>query len=109
VKGGRLRIVGLTSRQRISSAPDIPTIAEAVPGFEVINDSSCSREPVRRRDIATWSGTLKKLFAQKDLQDSYLSQGAVVAWSSPAELSAHISRDVEKWKGVAKGAGIRAE
>ena len=85
VKGGKLRIVGLTSRQRISSAPDISTIAEAVPGFEVTNDLFVlARAGTPPAAIAALSAALKTVFSQKELQDAYLTQGAIVAWSSPA-------------------------
>ena len=110
VKGGKLRIVGLTSRQRVPSAPDIPTIAEAVPGFEVTNDLFVlAPAGTPSAAIAAWSAALKMVFSQKDLQDSYLAQGALVAWSAPAELSARIGKDVAKWKAVAKEAGIRGD
>ena len=110
VKGGKLRIVGITSRARLSSASDIPTIAEAVPGFEVTNDLFVlARAGTPVSSVNALSRALKTVFSQKDLQDAYLSQGAIVAWSSPADLAAQIKRDVPKWRAVAKEAGIRAE
>ena len=109
-KGGKLRIVGLTSRARLASNPEIATIAEAVPGFEVTNDLFViAPAGTPAAVIATLEGALKSVLAQKELQAAYLAQGAIVAWSSAEALKARMAKDVTTWKTVAREAGIRPE
>ena len=110
VKGGKLRIVGVTSRQRIPGAPDIPALAEAVTGFAVTNDLFLlAPAGTPAAAITALNAALKSVLTQKELQESYLAQGALVELSTPEELAARIVRDVAKWRGVAKESGIRAE
>ncbi len=94
-KGGKQRIVGLTSRARIASAPDIPTIAEALPGYEVTNDLFVLAPAGTPIAIVSTLGTaLTTVLAAKAMQESYLAQGAVIEWSSPEDLATRIGRDV---------------
>ena len=110
VKGGKLRIVGVTSRQRIPGAPEFPALAEAVAGFEVNNDLFLlAPADTPAPAIAALNAALKSIFSNKDLQESYLAQGALVELSTHEELVARIVRDVAKWRAVAKESGIRAE
>ncbi|MFN0299308.1 MAG: Bug family tripartite tricarboxylate transporter substrate binding protein [Burkholderiales bacterium] len=110
VKGGKLRIVGLTSRERVASAPDIPTIAEALPGYEVTNGLFVlAPAGTPTAIVATLGAALKTVLAAKAMQESYLAQGAIIEWSSPEDLATRIERDVARWKSVAKDAGIRPE
>lgn len=108
--GGKLRVIGLTSRERIASAPNTPAMAEGLPGFVATNDLfvlSPAGTPLAA--IARISGALKTILAQKELQDAYLAQGAIVEWASPEELSARIARDIGRWRALAKEASIRAQ
>ena len=108
--GGKIRVIGLTSRQRITSAPNVATLAEGVPGFVATNDLfllAPAGTPVSA--ISRWNGALRTLLAQKDIQEGYLAQGAIVEWTSAEELGQRISRDIARWRTVAKEAGIRAQ
>jgi tripartite-type tricarboxylate transporter receptor subunit TctC len=108
--GGKLRVIGLTSRERISSAPNVATMAEGLPGFIATNDlfllSPGGTPPAT---ISRINAAVKAVLAQKDLQESYLAQGAIVEWTSAEELSARIKRDIERWRSLAKEASIRAQ
>jgi tripartite-type tricarboxylate transporter receptor subunit TctC len=110
VKGGKLRIVGVTSARRIPGAPDIPALAEAMPGFEVTNDLFfIAPAGTAAATIRAFNTLLNNVLSQKELADSYLAQGAIVAPTTPAQLSARIVKDVAKWRAVAQEAGIRAD
>jgi tripartite-type tricarboxylate transporter receptor subunit TctC len=108
--GGRLRVIGLTSRERIASAPNVPTMAEGIPGFVVTNDlfvlAPAGTPPVA---VARLSGALKTVLSQREMQDGFLAQGAIVEWTSPEELASRISRDIGRWRTLAKEASIRAQ
>lgn len=110
-KAGKVKAFAITSRNRFSGAPDVPTIAEAgLPGFEA----------------TTWFGMVapaklpaelgKKLHA--DLVDIirspaarewFLKQGAEPASGTPEEFTAFMKSEIAKWGKVIRTAGIKAE
>jgi len=108
--GGKLRVIGLTSRERIASAPAVATMAEGLPGFVATNDlfllaPAGTPAPV----VARLSGALRTVLAKKELDDAFLAQGAIVEWTSPEEITARIARDIARWRTLAKEASIRAQ
>lgn len=108
--GGKLRVIGLTSRDRITSAPNMATMAEGLPGFVATNDlfilAPAGTPPAA---IARINGALRTVLAQKELQDTYLAQGAIIEWTSAEELAVRIRRDIDRWRTLAKEASIRAQ
>lgn len=110
VAGGKLRVIGLTSRERIASAPNVAAMAEGLPGFAATNDLFLlAPAGTPMASIARISGALKTVCAQKGLEDAYLAQGAIVEWSGPEESAARIARDIGRWRALAKEASIRAQ
>lgn len=108
--GGKIRVIGLTSRQRITSAPNVATLAEGVPGFVATNDLFLlAPAGTPAAAVARLNGALRTLLAQKDVQEGYLAQGAIVEWTSAEELGQRIARDIARWRTVAKEAAIRAQ
>lgn len=108
--GGKLRVIGLTSRERISSAPNVATMAEGLPGFVATNDlfvlAPAGTPPAT---IARINAALRAVLAPREMQEAYLAQGAIVEWTSAEEITARIHRDIERWRGLAKDASIRAQ
>ena len=108
--GGKVRVIGITSRERISSAPTVATMAEALPGFVATNDlfllAPAGTPPAV---ISRMSGALKSALAQKSLEEAFLAQGAIVEWTTPEEIVARIARDIGRWSALAKEASIRAQ
>ena len=111
IKSGRMRALGVTTAQRASSLPDVPTIAEAgLPRFEVsgwygvIGPRAMARPLVERlnRDI---NGALQAPEVTKLL----LSQGATPATGSPEHFAKAMARDRQKWADVVRTAGIQVQ
>ena len=107
---GKLRVIGLTSRERIASAPGVAVMAEGLPGFIATNDlfvlAPGGTPPAT---IARINAAVKAALAYKDLQDGFLAQGAIVEWTSTEDLAARIKRDIERWRALARDASIRAQ
>ncbi len=107
---GKLRVIGLTSRERIASAPNIATMAEGLAGFAATNDlfviAPAGTPPAT---IARLNAALKTVLAPKEMQDAYLAQGAIVEWTSAEEITTRINRDIGRWRAIAKDASIRAQ
>jgi tripartite-type tricarboxylate transporter receptor subunit TctC len=108
VKGGRLRALGVTSRTRSATVPEIPTIAESgVPGFEAVAwfglfAPARTPAPVIEKLHADFARVLKLPDVRRMLE----SQGAEAVANSPAEFGEIVRRDLEKWRNVVKAAGI---
>ncbi len=111
IKGGRLRVIGVTSARRLQAAPEWPTVAESgVPGYEAsiwygFVVPAATPKPivdVLHREI---TGILK----QPDVSQTFINQGGEVIASSPQEFRKAFANDVERLGKVIRDAGIRAE
>ena len=108
--GGKLRVIGLTSSARIASAPNVAVIGEAIPGFAATNDLFLLAAGGTPPAIIFRLGTAARtVLAQKELQEVYLAQGAIVEWTNAEMLATRISADISRWRSIAKEAAIRAQ
>lgn len=112
VRNGRLVALGVTSAKRVSTAPDIPTIAEAgVPGFEADNWSGLLAPAGTPRAIviklhAAITQTLQDPSIRKRFADE---SGEAAPSKTPEEFGLMIRRELQKWGKIARDAGIRAQ
>ena len=110
-RAGRLRALAVTTSNRTSAAPEIPTVAEAgVPGYEMsqwygVMAPAGTPTPILERLSAEISVAL----ALPDLRASLLAAGADPVKSSPQEFSLYFKQEIEKWTRIVKVAGIRPE
>jgi tripartite-type tricarboxylate transporter receptor subunit TctC len=111
LKSGRLRALAVTSTQRASTLPELPTVAESgVPGFEVINWFGIfapARLPEALQDrlyheIAT-------ALRSPDVRDKLVAQGSEIVASTPQQFRTFIRNDIQKWAKVVKAAGIKVD
>ncbi|MBN9430240.1 MAG: tripartite tricarboxylate transporter substrate binding protein [Burkholderiales bacterium] len=109
VKSGKLKALAVSTLQRSSSFPDVPTVAEAlIPDFEVDSwyamfvPASSPPDVVRRLHEAV----LKALEAP-DVREKLLQQGSEVAGSSPGDLDRTVKAEVAKWKQLVQAANIK--
>ena len=110
VKAGKLRALGVSGAKRSAAAPEVPTIAESVPGFEVLNwygivaPSKTPGAIVQKlnRDLLT---ALKS----QAMAESLNSQGLEAAGGTPEKFGAFIKSEIAKYAKVVKAANIRAE
>ena len=111
VKAGRLRPLGVTSRQRLASLPDVPTVSEAaVPGYESVGwyglfaPAGMSKE-IRNRVHSEFV----KAMRTPDIVEKLSSQEAMLGGSTPEEFTAYVHTEHAKWSKVVKAAGIKAD
>lgn len=111
VRSGRLRAFGVTSAQRSSIVPEIPTLAESgLPGYEseVLFGVYAPRgtpAPV----VAGINAAIGRVIALPDTKERFLGQAAEVAGGTPAQYAALMKRESDKWAKVIKEAGVRIE
>jgi tripartite-type tricarboxylate transporter receptor subunit TctC len=107
-KAGQLRIIGVTSAKRSRELPDLPSIAETIPGY----------------DASLWSGLLaprgtppavierihrevSKLLQAKEAHDAYERVGTYVVSTDPKSFGDYIAREFAKWGTVAKAINLQ--
>ncbi len=110
VRSGQLRGLAVTSAQRFPTAPDFPTVAESVPGFDV---SSWYALFVPAR---TPAGIVRKLnddtvaiLREPATREKLEKTGVLVVGSTPEELAAQLKAETELWGPVIKAAGIKPQ
>ena len=111
IRSGRLRALGVTSAVRLSSLPDIPTIAEGgLPGYEAVQWAGLLAPAGTPRDIvATLSRESAAILRTPETKKRLAVEGFEVVGSSPDEFAGFLKAEIVKWTKVAKSAGIQAE
>jgi tripartite-type tricarboxylate transporter receptor subunit TctC len=111
VKEGKLRALGVSSKERDALVPDVPTIAEAgVPGYESIlwfGLLTSSKTP--RALIARLSDDIGRILRDAEVRSRWLPIGLDPKPTSPAEFDRIIAADVATFTRLAKAGNIRAE
>jgi len=111
VQSGRLRIIGVSSAQRIASMPDVPTIAESgLPGFDVtqwwgILAPVGTPRPIVMRVNEAFGSALKS----PELRARLAADGAEPAHSTPEAFQAFIKSEIEKWAPVIRASGAKVD
>ena len=111
VKGGKLRILAVSSANRLPSIPDVPTVAESgFPGFETGSWQGILAPPGTPPEIvAKLGGEVQKILATPEMKEKLAAQGADVRVTTGPELAGFISKERDRWAKVVKEAGIKAE
>ena len=108
VKAGRVRAIGVTGAQRLPTEPDIPALAETVPGYEATNwHIVIGPKGLPRAIVDRIGGEVRRVIAQKDIEGK-LHAGGVFAdgAGTPEQVSELVRRDHAQWAKVIKQAGI---
>jgi tripartite-type tricarboxylate transporter receptor subunit TctC len=110
VKAGKLRALAIASDKRSAVAPDIPTIAETVPGC-VVNSWYGALAPAHTPPaiIAKLQTAFAKVLAMPDVKEKLFAQGAEAQSSTPEEFAARIHDELQQWEYVISGAKIKVE
>ena len=101
IHAGKLRALAVTSRERWQALPDVPTVAETVPGYEVnsfIGLGATGRTP--QPIIERLNGEVRKALAQPQTRQRFIELGGAPGAGTPPEMHDFIEREIAKWKGV---------
>lgn len=110
ITAGTLRPLGVTTSERAPSFPDVPTIADTLPGYETYTwnalfaPADTPPEVVERLNAAALAALADPAVAAR--MDEFSAQ---IVGSSPDELAAHVEAEMAKWKPVVEGANIKVE
>jgi tripartite-type tricarboxylate transporter receptor subunit TctC len=109
-RAGKIRALAVTSPQRLPIAPDIPALAETVPGFEAApNVFVVAPAGTPPYTVARLSTAIRAALRSRPVVDVFLKQGASATPAEPAELAARIAAETRGWAAVVKDAGIKPE
>ena len=107
IKSGTLRALGVTTAKRAASFPDIPAIAETVPGYETYTWNALFAPAGTPADVvARLNAASKKAMADPEVIKRMNEFSATIVASSPEELSAHVKAEVAKWTPIVRDANI---
>jgi tripartite-type tricarboxylate transporter receptor subunit TctC len=110
VKAGKLRPLAVTSAQRSPLMPDLPTVGEVLPGFDIVNwwglfVTSGTPVPI----IAQMNATLVKALQSPEVREKFSTLGVEAVSSTPAELAALVKSEMASFGALIKAQNIRAE
>ena len=111
IRSGKMRALAVTTKTRVASLPDVPTMQEAgITGYESfswggIMAPAGTPQPV----VAKIHAELARVLKLPDVQERMAGLGASVVAQGPAEFTAFLADEIRKWDGVAKRANIRLE
>jgi tripartite-type tricarboxylate transporter receptor subunit TctC len=110
-RDNKLKILGLVSAQRLSLAPDIPTIAETFPGYDLgIWQSIVAPAGTPREVVSKLHGSIKKVLAMPEVRNKLLAAGIEPASSnSPEEFAAFIRSQADTRAKVIQAVGIKID
>lgn len=101
IRSGKLRPLAVTSRERWKALPDVATVAETVPGYEVnsfigLGASGGTPRPL----LARLNAEVRKALADPETRKRFVDLGGEPGASSPEEMHEFIAREIAKWKNV---------
>ena len=110
VKAGRLRALAVTTAKRTPLAPGLPTVAETVPGYEVVSYIGFLA-PARTPDalVDRISREIARVLQRPEVRDRFFQRGSETVGSTPAEFGAIMSAEIAKWGKLIREAKLRAE
>jgi len=108
LKSGRVRGLAVTTEQRYPELPDLPAIAETLPGYEHTSwNGMWGPKGTPREIISRLNQSLARILKQPELQERLRADGRQPAHSTPEEFTRVIAREITKWKTVVKVGNIK--
>jgi tripartite-type tricarboxylate transporter receptor subunit TctC len=110
VKSGRLRGLAVTTASRSETLPDVPTVSEFVPGYEVSGLYGIGAPKGTPAEvIATINKESNAALANPKMKARFVDLGGIIIPGSPADFGKVIVEDTEKWAKVIEAANIKIE
>ncbi len=110
IKAGRLRPLAVTTAQRAAVLPDVPTIAETVPGYEASVFYGMAVPAGTPRDIVeTLNRAVNDALADPDMQAKLAELGGTLTPGTPEDFGKFVADETDKWAKVVKATGATAE
>lgn len=111
IKAGKLRALATTTKERVPSIPDVPTVVEAgLPEMQVSSMFALSAPAgTPAAVVQKINAALKVILSKQDVKDSMLAQGTIATYGTPDESTKIINAEYAKWAKLIKDSNIKAE
>ena len=107
-KSGKVRGIAVTTSKRNGAVPDVPTVAETVPGYEAILWYAFFGPKNLPKDVVTLlNGEITKAISTPEMKERMASEGLDPVGGPPSQFGDVLKRDVPKWTKVVKDANIK--
>jgi len=108
VKSGRIKGLAVSSAQKVGSAPELPTIAEVLPGFETGSyQGIVAPAGTPSEVVAKLNAEITRILATPEMKERLASQGTEVRSGAPAALATFLNAEKTRWAQVIKESGIK--
>ncbi len=109
-KSNRVRVIAMTTAKRSSALPDVPTVAETVPGYEAaLWYAFLGPKGLPRDVVARWNSEINRALQLPDVKERLALDGMEPVGGSPQRFHEVLKRDIAKWQKVVKAANIKLE
>lgn len=110
VRAGKLRAIAVSGPKRIKAAPDVPAMAEVLPGFEVVGwYGVAAPAKLPKPLLAKLHAEISKYVKSPEFSKLAESNGSEAVSNSPEEFRQFMLNDMKKWADVVKRAGIKVQ
>jgi tripartite-type tricarboxylate transporter receptor subunit TctC len=110
IKGGTVKALGVTTSKRWHLLPDLPTVAETVPGYDATSwYGILAPAGLPKEIVAKLGNELAKIVHGKEIKERFNSMGVEPVTGTPEQFSAYIREQVAKWSAVIKASGAEQE
>ncbi len=110
LKAGRVRALGVGTRERLPFMPDVPPVADTVPGYEVQGwNGMLAPAGTPRAIVDRLNREIVRIVKTPQFAEQFAAEGIVPVGNTPDEFTRVMIADIAKWAKVIKAAGIRGE
>ncbi|KLK93022.1 ABC transporter substrate-binding protein [Microvirga vignae] len=110
IRAGTLRGIAVTTKERAPSFPDMPTIAESLPGYETYTWNALFAPPKTPKEMVDrLNAEAREAVADPAVQERLKTFSATVVGSTPEALAEHVKTEIAKWTPVVKEAGVQID
>jgi tripartite-type tricarboxylate transporter receptor subunit TctC len=110
VRSGKLKALGVASKERNAALPDVPPIADVLPGFEAVAWVGIFGPAKLPADIALKiQGETRRILQLPDVAQRISDFGATAVGSPPAEFGEFVRQDTRKWRDLVTNAKLKIE
>jgi tripartite-type tricarboxylate transporter receptor subunit TctC len=110
VKSGNLKLIAVASAKRMASLPDVPAIAETLPGFEAVAWYAVVAPPkTPKRIVDKINADINEALRQPEMLARFVEFSAEAVGGSPQDTAKYMREEVERWNNVIKAAGVKLE
>ena len=110
VRSGQLKLVAVAAAKRMPSLPDVPAIAETLPGFEAVTWYAVVAPPkTPKRIVDKINADINEALRQPDMLARFAEFSADPVGGTPEATARYMREEVERWNNVIKSAGVKLE